>query len=66
MHQRHVLYVLWFILNIFSFTKNENFKCGKYFYLVKTVQMLLMAIKRGQLNLDIFKTDVTVDLNNGW
>ena len=26
--------------------------------------MLLMAIKRGQVNLDIFKTAVTVDLNN--
>ena len=34
--------------------------------LVKTVQMLLMAIQRGQRNLDIFKTAVTVDLNNGW
>ena len=27
--------------------------------------MLPMAIVRGQLNLDIFKTAVTVDLNNG-
>ena len=54
------------MLSISSFIKNEIFECGLYFYLHKTVQMLLMAIKRGQLNLDIFKTAVTVDLNNGW